>query len=456
MRSFRSSWSALTVAGLVVACATAAVDADEVDRLREQVETLTGHVVTLSQQVQDLTAQTTDDWLTETRAEEIRGIVQDVLADADTRTSLLQDGVTAGYDRGFYIASPDGNFRLNLKGQIQFRFIYSHQNDGPVDSDRYGFENTRTRFGFGGHIVDPSWKYFIWAGGTGVGSFILLDAWIEKQFDNGLSIRAGQFKLPTWQEWTVFETRQQFVERSVLDARYAQVYAQGVLARYTADAFRLHFAFSDGLRTLGTPWSVGPDVTRPPIPYQMSNEFALTGRGEFKFAGDWSQYGDFTSFRGDDPVYVVGASVHYQVGDYGTDDDEIEILQWTVDGSFKFGGANVYAAVIGTSVKDQTVDRDELGFLIQGGYFVADDWELMARYAYGDNDGAGAFEDRISVLTVGVNYFVARHALKWTTDVGYAFMPIDPSWEEERRGYRVDDPDESGQVVVRTQVQLLF
>ena len=48
-------------------------------------------------------------WLTEQRASEIRGLVQDVLADADTRASLLQTGMTAGYDNGAVIGSADGN-----------------------------------------------------------------------------------------------------------------------------------------------------------------------------------------------------------------------------------------------------------------------------------------------------------------------------------------------------------
>ena len=51
-----------------------------------------------------------DNWMTEERAEEVRSLVRDVLADADTRASLLQSGMTAGYDDGFMIGSTDGNF----------------------------------------------------------------------------------------------------------------------------------------------------------------------------------------------------------------------------------------------------------------------------------------------------------------------------------------------------------
>src|SRR5688500_14682619 len=51
-------------------------------------------------------------WLTEHRANEIRGLVQDVLADADTRASLLQAGVASGYDDGFVISDSAGDWLL--------------------------------------------------------------------------------------------------------------------------------------------------------------------------------------------------------------------------------------------------------------------------------------------------------------------------------------------------------
>lgn len=60
-------------------------------------------------------------WLTEQRADEIRAIVSDVLADSNARTSLQSSGATAGWNKdqgGFFIASPSGDFKMNIKGQI--------------------------------------------------------------------------------------------------------------------------------------------------------------------------------------------------------------------------------------------------------------------------------------------------------------------------------------------------
>src|SRR5262245_40298542 len=96
------------------------------------VSELRSIVTALQQQVDELKAANDDNWLTEQRADEIRGLVQDVIADADTRASLLQSGVMAGWDKGFFISSADGNWRLNIGGQIQIRYVYNWQDNSPV------------------------------------------------------------------------------------------------------------------------------------------------------------------------------------------------------------------------------------------------------------------------------------------------------------------------------------
>jgi hypothetical protein len=55
-----------------------------------------------------LRAEKGDDWRTQQRAKQIRDLVQDVLADADTRATLLQSGATGGWDEGFSSQVPMG------------------------------------------------------------------------------------------------------------------------------------------------------------------------------------------------------------------------------------------------------------------------------------------------------------------------------------------------------------
>ena len=97
-------------------------------------------------------------------------------------------------DNGFFLASPDGAFRLRIKGYLQFRWILDHRDDsGPgQDSTSKGFENSRTQVFFEGHVVDPSWIFRIQGEfGRSGGVFRPLDAWLGKRFDCGATVYAG-------------------------------------------------------------------------------------------------------------------------------------------------------------------------------------------------------------------------------------------------------------------------
>ncbi len=60
------------------------------------------------------------------------------------------------------------------------------------------------------------------------------------------------------------------------------------------------------------------------------------------------------------------------------------------------------------------------------------------------------------MFTVGGTRDRAKHALKWTTDIGVGFDEIDGEWASAGLGWREDTATEDGQVVVRSQFQLLF
>ncbi len=113
-------------------------------------------IAELKRELAELKTSNNDSWLTEQRAGEIRGIVQDVLADAETRTSLQDSGAMAGYNNGFFMSSADGNFKLEVGALLQVRWV---MNDADYQSTQWGFENARTQLNFSGNVVDPSWTY---------------------------------------------------------------------------------------------------------------------------------------------------------------------------------------------------------------------------------------------------------------------------------------------------------
>ncbi|MGA1516683.1 MAG: hypothetical protein ACO396_02810, partial [Phycisphaerales bacterium] len=123
-------------------------------------------IAELKAELAAMKAQNGETWLTEQRADQIRGIVQDVLADAETRSSLQSTGANAGYDNGFFISSADGNFSMKINGLVQFRWILNGSTGGGGVSgltqskfhDSWGFEVRRARVDFSGTLAQD-WKY---------------------------------------------------------------------------------------------------------------------------------------------------------------------------------------------------------------------------------------------------------------------------------------------------------
>lgn len=402
-------------------------------------------VTDLQDQVQMLKAQGSANWLTPQRAAEIRSLVQDVLADADTRASLLQGGMTAGYDRGFFLASADGNYRLNISGRLQFRYVYNNQ-DNSADDNRWGFEMRRTRLQFAGHVINPNWTYQIQGDfNRDGGGFTLLDGVIGHKFENGMTVRVGQFKAPFNREELVSSSRQLAVDRSLVNSRFNVGRVQGIeLATQLGENIRIAGMISDGARSLNTPWQT------------YDTEFAITGRVDFLAAGNFRQFADFSSWDGEEFGLLIGAAAHYQKDEYGTiAGPEVEDFRWTIDGSAKFGNFSLFAAVIGRHLSaDNAADADQYGIVVQGGLFIVpNEWEIFARYEWGDDDTSS--ED-LSVLTGGVTRYWARHNLKWTTDVGYGLNQVSSGWASSSLGWRADPAGEDGQLVVRSQLQLAF
>lgn len=383
----------------------------------------------------------------EQRAAEVRGMIQDVLADADTRASLLSQGMTSGYDGGFVIGSADGNFKLKINGQSQIRFVWNDRDtSGDSDEDStFGFENRNTKVGFSGHIADPSWQYQI----RGVfdasgGAFDLDYAYVKKSMDNGMYVQAGQFKSPFLAEYLIAETKQLTVNRSLVSEEYNTGYSQGVALGWASDNFRGQVMFTDGADSANTDWT------------DADHQYALAGRVEFLVAGNWKQFDDMTSWRGSEYGCKIGAALYTDGdGDGAADGDDTNTSGVTVDVGVEGDGWNVFGAFVYWNYDDDAaIDTDEMAFVIQGGYFFTDEIEAFARYEYGDPD-SDVIED-LNVITAGINYYFAKHNMKWTTDLGFAMDPIGSKYASTGAGYAEDEAENDGQFVFRTQLQLAF
>jgi hypothetical protein len=408
-------------------------------------------IASLEAKIASMEAAQNQNWLTEARADEIRGLVQDVLADADTRASLQGTGMTAGYDNGAVIGSADGNWLLRTNIHVQTRFVYNLVDDGDsgvIDTNRYGFEPTRVKFILSGHVVNPQWYYMVSTNIGSGGSFSginsssdrtgLGNAYVGYDYGNGIKIQMGAMKAPLLHEELVEAQHQLLVERSSVNYLFTTGYADGIQASWEGDQFRVKAMLSDGANSGNTAWSA------------YDTEFAATGRVEWMAMGNWKQFEDFTSPQGSETGVLVGAAIHYQQGEFGTAVDEGSNTTLTADVSAEFNGFNLFGAIMWADAED--ADNNPFGIVIQGGWYFNESWEIFGRYEWTDFDTALA-ED-ISLITVGVNKYFSGHNAKWTTDLGFSLESVAGS--NDLTGIRSDFGDEDGQLIFRTQWQILF
>ncbi len=418
-------------------------------------EDLKARIAELESRLAAVESRESGAWLTEQRAREIKALVADVLADAEGRSSLLAQGVGAGYDDGFMISDGTGNNTLKLNMLMQQRFVLNFMGDGPgapADTDQWAFENTRSRVTLSGNIVSPEWFYKLEVNFGNNGGTVFdedsrvdtLDAYLGYDFGDGFKVYGGTFKAPLLREELIDSMYQLAVERSNVNYLFSTSRVDGIMVEYTADAWRAMGSYNDGSNTGQTSWFV---------PF---TDFAVTGRGEFMIQGSWDQFEDFTSWEGDEMGILVGGGLHYQNADTDAGLADIDILTLTFDAQVEFGGANVYGAFIYSNLDLPAAfgvsDLDQWGFVVQGGYQFADSWEGFGRLEYVDAD-TGASDD-FSLVTLGIIKYFSRHNAKWTTDFGVALDPVVGA--SQITGFRDDGPDEDGQVVIRTQLQLAF
>jgi len=475
---------ALLIAGMALPAAAADQREREIAELRTMVESLRDEVAVL---------RTTSDeqWLSEERSEHIRGIVQDVLADADTRANLQGSAATTGYKGGFFMQSADGNWKLRINGQIQSRFMYNH---AAGQANDYGFEIRRLKVKFSGHIVDPSLTYKIsiinqrdsQGSNNNFNTMYVEDAWLTKTFDEGLYVKVGQFKAPFLREELVSSNAQLAVERSMINNQFTYGWTQGVQIGSKGDDFWWRAMYLDGPNSANTQsQGLGNDAA------------SVTARIDWRLDGDWKDWKTFTGYgsRSDSSAFVGAAFQWFNRSNRAANPVEYggfagnRSLGLTVDGSVGGDGWTLYSAFVWADNRGSTFatgpdSNHAWGAIVQGGLMVADDFQVFARYELGDIDGYnqgnahyantptpfaalgnnGQRTGHDSTITVGFNKWLAGENVKWTSDVGFSFSTINDGGEaaphagyaSSGNGWRPDNAGESGQWLIRSQLQLLF
>ena len=365
-----------------------------------------------------------EQWLTEQRADQIRGVVQDVLADSNTRSSFQQaGGATAGYNNGFFISSADGNYSLKINALEQVRFVWNNTYQDTKDQNSWGFENRRTQAFFSGNVVDPSWKYLVGMAydaqndpyNADSGNFNLYYAMVTKTFGDGFSVSVGQMNVPFTVESNLFNAGStQMGDYSIFEYMFGAGQQVGAMAKLEKDAFRVsggwyNIVQTDSSGTVGNSWDNNDNQS-----------IAVAGRAEYKVAGTWDQFSKESSFKGEEFGLLIGGGVIWQNGrnDNSAGVYDANPLGLTADAQAKFGGFNLIGQFLWQDGYPGTDASSSVwGFNVQGGAFITEDLEVFGAWAYADTAESGSSSASLGTtnyLQTGANWYFAKNSIKAT------------------------------------------
>jgi len=342
-----------------------------------------------------------------------------VLSDASSRVSLA--GETGGHDGKFFLSDGTKANRLNVGGFAQFRYQHSFIDaTAPAEDFTHGFQMRKVRVELGGTLGDPNMEFLVNFDFSDASSGAdLRDAWGKYNFGNGLYLRAGQYKTGMVREELISDSSQLLVERSQTNAAFSWGRSQGVGIMGSQDNFRWMVDFTDGLQTDGTEYDSDAE-----------QDYGIVGRVEFLAMGkNFDAVKQFSSWTGTaDTTGLVGASLGYASGgDTGAGPTgptgDATVLQLSVDTQWGGDGWNAFGAFHFRSTDTAANTLDDMGFVVQGGYFFQENLEGFARLdsIIPDSSITGNDGDPFTTLSGGLNFYLVPNsqASKVTAQVNY-------------------------------------
>jgi len=458
---FLAGAAATTLTGAALAGTSADVSYEDLQQRLDAAEA----------KITELSASQNADWMTEQRAEQIRGLVQDVLADADTRASLQGSGMSAGYDGGFVINSNDGNWGLKVNGLMQNRWVLSHTpeevnptgTDGVGNTSHDGFETTRAALNFSGHVggkytynMRINWGQY--ANTTTPTNTELEWAYMGIPIADGWDLQLGRQKYDVMRSYIVNAEFQQAIDRGAYTYYWGtSSTTNGIKLQYSGhEDFHANVMYSNAGTNNITPFnSAGGSGAYS----ANSASWALSGRLEYKASGTWDQFSEMTSPQGTETGMLFG----FGWAAMDTDDNLSTRIpnaagrlvapesstRWmlTWDAALDFGGWNLYGSVTYGDDHDQSLRdiaranqrdlKNQWGWEIGGGWYLNEDIELFGRFNWLDTgmgdlpmpaaslgNTGGQNIKNTKTFTVGANWYLHGQNAKLSLDWSYQWGPM--------------------------------
>ena len=320
--------------------------AEEMAAMRAQMAEQAAMIKAAQAQIAALNAEKGETWMSDVRREQVKQIVAEMMADADTRASLVGSGLYVGETGdGFTISNAEGTRLLKIGGQLQFRYIYNtgdqDEDEDDIDEHKSGFDFARAKIGFDGQYDEM--KYGVGLALDPHSDDIRLErAWVGVNLTDDLYVWGGRYKDRYLAEETVHSANQLAVERSLVNEVFTRGYVEGVAAEWMVnDNLRVGVSIDDGPRS-GEDRTDEDEDEGPGLRFSDDrNDFAISSRIDWKVAGDWNQSWMPRYSASAQDYSFIGGGIHYQEGETGTESDNFSRLGYTIDAQCKHSGVSL-------------------------------------------------------------------------------------------------------------------
>jgi len=332
------------------------------------------------------------------------------------------------------------NAYLEISNRVQVRFTEEIPDDetqlaGTRESgdQRGSFRIRRAKFKLEGWILKPWLTYETqvnYPGVTGSNPGALLeDAAFDVDFSKGkglIRVHVGQFKVPYGGQELTSSGNQMFVDRALVSNSFFRGRDIGVALWGATRNNRIEWRF--GLFNGNGPTRATNDNDKyqynARIMWQPNGSQTLNQRAWV--TGALYSESDFESTK--TPIYAVAFNWENQNNFNATTGNDQKWNAISLDGIYKFRGFSVNGMYALAKRKPETgAEFDSSGGFIQAGkLFAGRKYEVALRYGTFDPTDRTA-RNVTREVRAALNYYYARHGLKWQTDFGPVHVQTGPT-----------------------------
>jgi len=347
-------------------------------------------------------------------AQEAKG---EARAKAQAEAIAKLPAIDAGYDGGFYIRSKDKPFSLVANALGQFRYTFFNSTG---QNSNQTFDVALGRLALSGKIFDPKLSYFMQIQGSTLGNnnnITMLDWWLGYDFAPEFATQAGRFVLPYSRQFYTPPAYLMFADLSQADYAFNLPRSIGGHISGKLGSLSYSAAMLNSIRALDASGQ-----------QNFGTNMAALGRLELDILAPYGYY-ETSPKPVTDPQLSVGLAFAYNPVDATSSFQNLLAKDTTSNLTldlgyrwerFSFQSAGYYRHDNYTTPGLDT-GNDWGGYTQAGFYLIPAKLELAGQVSgvkFDKLNVPGVFQ-KTTAYTLGLNYYVHSHNLKFQVDYSY-------------------------------------